>query len=105
MRKAGLKWSHAQEKGMLNKSDLNLRLKLAQKVRSKLPNDIWIGCIGFYLDGGTFTCKINPFYEARAPRAMVWRKPGQGLDFGFTRRGSQEETGWRGEQFSAAISF
>ena len=29
MRKEGLKWSHAQKKGVLNKSDLKLRLKFA----------------------------------------------------------------------------
>ena len=29
MKKAGLKWSHAQKKGVLTKSDLKLRLKFA----------------------------------------------------------------------------
>ena len=33
MEKAGLKWSHAQKKGVLTKSDLKLRLKFARKVR------------------------------------------------------------------------
>ena len=26
---------------------------------------------------------MNPFDHARALRAMAWRKPGQGFDFGF----------------------
>ena len=26
---------------------------------------------------------MNPFDHARAPRAMAWRKTGQGFDFGF----------------------
>ena len=41
MRKAGLKWNHAQKKGLLTKSDLKLRLKFARKVRRKLPKDFW----------------------------------------------------------------
>ena len=36
MRKAGLKWSYAQKKGVLTKSDLKSRLKFARKVRQKL---------------------------------------------------------------------
>ena len=36
LRKAGLKRFHAQKKGVLTKSDLNLRLTFAQEVRQKL---------------------------------------------------------------------
>ena len=71
MRKAGLKWNHAQKKGLLTKSDLKLRLKFARKVRRKLPKDFWTEGVGFYLDGASFTRKMNPFDQARAPRAMV----------------------------------
>ena len=66
MKKAGLKWSHAQKKGVLTKIDLKLRLKFARKVRRKLPKDFWTGCVGFYLDGASFTRKMNPFDQARA---------------------------------------
>ena len=44
------------------------------------------------MDGTSFTHKMNPFDRARAPRAMAWRKPGQGFDFGFTGKGSHEGT-------------
>ena len=71
MKKAGLKWSHAQKKGVLTKSGLELRLKFARKVRRKLPKDFWTGGVGFCLDGASFTHKMNPFDQARAPRAMV----------------------------------
>ena len=36
LRKAGLKWCHTQKKGVLTKSDPNLRLTFAQEVRQKL---------------------------------------------------------------------
>ena len=71
MKKAGLKWSRAQKKGVLTKSDLKLRLKFARTVRRKLPKDFWTGGEGFYLDGASFTHKMNPFDQARVPRAMV----------------------------------
>ena len=105
MKKAGLKWSHAQKKEVLTKSDLKLRLKFARKVRWKLPKDFWTGDVGFYLDGASFIHKMNPFDQARAPRAMVWRKPGQGLDFGFTAKGSHEGTGGSVAHFMAAIAY
>ena len=71
MRKTGLKWSHAQKKGALTKSDLKLRLTFARKVRRKLPKDFCTGSVGFYLGGASFTHKMNPFDQARAPRAVM----------------------------------
>ena len=76
MRKIGLKWSHAQKKGVPIKSDLKLILKFAWKVCWKLPKDFWTGGVTFSLDGEIFTQNMNPFDQARAPTAMVWKKPG-----------------------------
>ena len=105
IKKARLKWSHAQKKGVLTKSDLKLRLKFARKVRRKLPKDFWTGGVGFYLDGASFTNKMNPFDQVRAPRAMVWRNPGQRLGFGFTAKGSHVGTGGSVAHFMAAIAY
>ena len=71
VRNAGLKWSYAQKKGVLTKSDLKLRLRFARKVRRKLPSNFWTGGVGFYLNGASFTHKMKPFDQARAPIAMV----------------------------------
>ena len=57
------------------------------------------------MDGANFTHKMNPFDLARAPRAMVWRKPGQGLGFGFTAKGSHKGTGGSVAHFMAAIAY
>ena len=67
LRKAVLKWCLAQKKGALTKSDLNLRLTFAREVHQKLPNGFWTGGVGFYLDGASYTHKMNPFDQARAP--------------------------------------
>ena len=48
---------------------------------------------------------MNPFDQTRAPRAMVWRKPGQGLDFGFTAKGGHEGTGESVTHIVAAIAY
>ena len=82
-----------------------MRLKFARKVRRKLAKDFWTGGVGFYLDGTNFTHKKNPFDQARSPRAMAWRKPGPGLDFGFTAKGSHEGTGRSVTHFMAAVAY
>ena len=105
LRKAGLKWACVQRKGILPKKTLKLRLKFAQKDRCKLPANFWEERAGFYLDGASFTHKMNPFDQARAPRAMASRKPGQGFDFGFTGKGSHEGTGGTVAHFMAAIVY
>ena len=105
LRKAGLKWARVQRKGILTKNDLKLRLKFARKVRRKLPENFWEESVGFYLDGASFTHNMNPFDQARAPKAMAWRKPGQGFDLGFTGKRSHEGTGGTVAHFMAAIAY
>ena len=88
-----------------DQNDLKLRLKFAGKVCGKLPKDFWSGGVGFYLVGASFTHIMNPFDQVRSPVAIVWRKPGQGLDFGFTAKGSHEGTGGSVAHFMAAIAY
>ena len=105
LRKAGLKWTHVQRNGILTKNDLKLRLKFARKVRLNLSANFLEEQVEFYLDGTSFTHKMNTFNQARAPRVMAWRKPGQGFDFGFTGKGSHEGTGGNVAHFMAAITY
>ena len=105
LRKAGLKWTRVHRKGILTKNDLKLRLKFARKVRRKLSANFWEEGVGFHLDGASFTHKMNPSDQARAPRAMAWRKPGQGFDFGSTGKGSHESTGGNVSNFMAATAY
>ena len=57
------------------------------------------------MDRASFTHKMNPFDQAIAPRAMAWRKPAQGFDFGFTGKGIHEGTGKNVAHFIAAIAY
>ena len=66
-----------------------MRLKFPWKVFCQLSAKMLEEAIGFYLDGARFTQKINPFDQARTPRAMAWIKPGQVFYFSFTGTGVQ----------------
>lgn len=85
-------------------NDLKLRLKFAWKVRRKPSANFWEEGI-FYLDGASFTHKVNPFDQARAPWAMAWGKPRQGFDFSFTGKGSHEGTVETVSHFTTAIDY
>ena len=93
LRKTELKWARAQRKRILTKNDMKLRLRFARKVRCKLSANFWKQGLGFYWDGTNFTDKITPFEQVRAPRAMACRKSGQGIDFVFTGKGGDKDTG------------
>ena len=103
--KAGLKWASVQRKGTLTKKDLKLRLTFARKVRRKLFVNVWVEGVEIDLVGVSFTQKINLFKRARTPKAMAWKRPGQGFDFGFTGKGSQKDTGGTVAQFMTVIAY
>ena len=58
------------------------------------------------MDGASFTHKdSSPFGQARAPSALACKRPGQGSDFGFTGKWSQESTVEAVAHFMAAIGY
>ena len=103
--KAGLKWASVQRKGTLTKKDLKLRLTFARKVRRKLFVNVWVEGVEIDLVGVSFTQKTNLFKRARTPKAMAWKRPGQGFDFGFTGKGSQKDTEGTVAQFMTVIAY
>ena len=54
------------------------------------------------MDGVSFTHKLNPSDQARAPRTMAWRRPGEGLMFKRTAKDNHEGTGAKVAHFVAA---
>ena len=56
------------------------------------------------MGGESFTDKINPFNQARAPTATTRSKPGQRFNLDFTEKGSHEETGGNVAYFMVAIT-
>ena len=55
--------------------------------------------------GASFTNKTNPLDQARAPKAMDWRRRDQGLGFGFTSKRSHEGTGGSIAHFMATMAY
>lgn len=104
LRKSGLRYGHCRKKGLLTKKDLRLRMAFARKVKRVLNPDFWKSGISFYLDGASFVHKYNPFDQAKAPKTMAWRRPGEGLKLNCTAKGSHEGTGGRVAHFMAAIA-
>ena len=60
--------------------------------------------VGFSFDGASFTDKMNPFDQARAPTAVTTRKPGQRFNLGFTEKGRHEDTEGNVPYFMVAIT-
>ena len=79
-----LNWTLVQRKEILAKNDLKLGLKLVPKVFHKQGLSLWNEDVRFYLDGASFTHKMNDFDQDRAPGAIAWRKAGPGFDFTLT---------------------
>ena len=75
------------EKEVLTKSGLKLRLKFPQKVRQKLPKDIWTGGVGFYLGGASFTHNMNPL-SSQSSKCYVVHKTWTRLRFWFHCKGN-----------------
>ena len=82
-----LAWAHVQRKGILTKNDLKWRLKFARKVCCKLPANFWEEGVGFYLEGGSCTHKMNPFDQARDSRGYGLEKPWTRIWFRFHWKG------------------
>ena len=67
---AGYLYLLARKKGLMTEDDHRL-LKTCEK---NFGTNVWKKEIAFYLDATSIAYKRNPFDEAIAPRARVWRK-------------------------------
>ena len=105
MHRAGLRYRHSRREGLLTRKDLKIRLAFARKVKRILNPEFWKCGISFYLDRVSFTHKLNPSDQARAPRTMAWRRPGEGLMFKRTAKSNHEGTGAKVAHFVAAIAY
>ena len=95
----------ARKKGLLTAKDLKNRRIFARKMRKDYQEDVWTKDIAFYLDGTGFAYKRNPLDQALAPRARIWRKRSEGLDFRCTAKGRKTGTGGKVLKLMVAISY
>lgn len=104
MNQSGYRFLQARKKGLLSLKDLKKRLAFSRKIqRNKLGLRFWTEGISFYLDGKGFAWKRNPQDQARAPKARIWRKSGEGLNVGCTAKAGK--AGVTNLNFMVAISY
>jgi hypothetical protein len=80
-------YPQAWKKVLLTKADMKKRRNSARRMQNEYSHDVWAQDIAFYLDGTGFAYKRNPFDQALAPKARVWRKRSEGLTPGCTAKG------------------
>ena len=84
MNKEGFKYLQARKKGVLRETDLKKRLSFAKKMKREFSSNVWKEDINFFLDGVSFAYKRHPLDQGSSPKGRIWRKPGEGLDYGCT---------------------
>ena len=98
---AGYFYLQTRKKGLMTEDDHRKRVKFAKDMRKNFGTDVWKKEIAFYLDATSIAYKRNPFDQAIAPRARVWRKKrGSGSwmyykrsEGGNWRKGAKTSTG------------
>ena len=87
----GSHYLQTRKKGLLTKDDMPRRVTFCNVMKKIYNGDVWTRQVAFYLDGVSFAFKTNPLKVARAPKAKIWRKRGEGLTFGCTARAVRKE--------------
>ena len=105
LQRNGYFYLQTRKKGLLTKSDLCERVRFAKLINTVYGPDVWTKQIAFYLDGVSFAFKTNPLEAARAPKARIWRKLGEGLSFGCTAKGRKEGTGGKLVKLFVGITY
>ena len=105
IQRQGYHYLQTRKKGLLTKEDMCKRVTFCNVMRSIYDDDVWMKQVAFYLDGVSFAFKTNPLQVARAPKARIWRKRGEGLSFGCTAKGRKEGTGGKVLKLIVAITY
>ena len=105
LNKHGFRYLQTRCKGLLLNEDLKRRLKFARNTLKNYPENVWRKQVCFYLDASSFIHKTNPFNQARAPGAKVWRKKNEGLSVGCTSKGKKAGSGGKVAHFMVCISY
>ncbi len=104
LNKCGFRYLRARKKGLITRKDLRLRKQFCRHcTRLKLGLDFWTKGVAMYVDGKGFAYKCNPFDQARAPKARIWRTKNEGLEFGCTAKAGK--AGVTNLNFIVGISY
>lgn len=94
---------NTRQKGILTDDDRRKRVEFCRKCERLVGDDLWLKAISFYYDGVNFYHKNNPFSDAVAPGAKVWRQPSEGLK--VTRKGKKEGNNGKKVRMFVAMAY
>ena len=80
LNKSGFKYVRPRRKGILTARDKKKRVAYAAKALKNTTPKFWTDNVLLYLDAVSFVHKRNPYQDALAPAARVWRTRGEGLE-------------------------
>ena len=103
MKDAGYHFLNTRQKGLMNKKDHKLRVQFAKKAIEQIGPSLWVERLSFFYDGVTFYHKTNPYGEAVAPKAKLWRKRSEGMS--MSRKGKKEGNNARSVKLFVAIAY
>lgn len=104
LNKCGYRYLCARKKGLMNRKDLrNRQLFCRRCLRYRLGKEYWTKGVSMYVDGKGFAWKKNPLDQARAPKARIWRKENEGLEYGCTAKAGK--AGVTNLNFIVGISY
>ena len=103
LNETGYQYLNTRQKGILTEDDRRKRTEFCRKCQTLVGDDLWFKAISFYYDGVNFYHKNNPFSDAVAPRAKVWRMPSEGLK--ITRKGKKVGNGGKKVRLFVAMAY
>ena len=103
MNKHGYGYRQSRKKGLMAKLDRKIRVQFCRRILKEKTEDFWKNNIGFYLDSTNFVHKMNPQDQAMAPKAKIWKKKKEGLN--FTSKGKKADHGGQVAHFMVAITY
>ena len=103
LNQSGYKYVRPRRKGILTASDKRKRVAYAVKAVKHTTPAFWTEDVLLYLDAVSFVHKRNPYEDALAPAARVWRTPGEGLE--LTAKGRKDLRGGNICHYVVGISF
>ena len=106
LRENNLHYLNTRQKGILTTADRKKRVDFCNRCISMVGDklsELWSKSISFYYDGVNFYHKKNPFSDAVAPKAKVWRNRAEGLK--ITRKGKKEGNSGKKVRLFVAVSY
>jgi len=103
MEDLGFHYLNTRQKGIMSQDDHKIRVDFAKHCLRVENDKLWLERISFYYDGVAFYHKKDPYSEAIAPNAKVWRQKNEGLK--LSRKGKKEGNNGKAVKMFVGIAY